>query len=121
MSIEQRDHRGRFAPGHRPHPRGGRPKGFAGMARQIAEETGDGAELVAFALGVLRDEDASPDRRFEALRWLSDRGWGKPAAIVDVSVSTPASLPPDWSALTPAERMAWLDRVAPPLLGSGDS
>jgi len=117
MSTEQRDHRGRFAPGHK--GLGGRPRGFAGMARMIAEETGGGSELVAYALGVLRDADASHDRRWAALTWLADRAFGKPAATVDVSVSTPASLPPDWSILSPAQRVAWLDAHAPLALGPG--
>jgi hypothetical protein len=114
---DQRDHRGRFAPGHR--GLGGRRPGPS-FARLIGQETRDGAELVEYAIRVLRDADASEERRWSALVWLADRYAGKPAAPVDVSVSTPASLPPDWSALTPAERMAYLDRVAPPLLGAGD-
>lgn len=112
-----RDERGRFRPGH--VGRGGRPRGFGGMVRMIADETGDGAELVTFALGVLRDEEASADRRWAALSWLADRAFGKPASAVDVSVSTPANLPPDWSALSPVQKAGWLDAHVPLALGPG--
>lgn len=115
---EQRDHRGRFAAGHK--GLGGRKPGWSGLAKMIQNATDGGATLIQHALDVFADVNLSPDRRWAAMLFLADRGWGKPAATVDVQVSTPASLPPDWSALSPGERMRWLNSVAPPLLGAGD-
>jgi hypothetical protein len=62
----------------------GRAKGFAGVARQIMSETGDASELVAFALRVLRDDEARMEHRMAALHWLSDRSLGKPLATVEL-------------------------------------
>src|SRR4051794_11431393 len=68
--------------GGRPFPSGvsgnpgGRPKG---LVRRIRDETGDGAELVDYMLGVFRDEHQPTRTRVEAATWLADRGYGKPA------------------------------------------
>ena len=59
---------------------GGRPKGLASLVRA---QTGDGAELVEFMLGVLRGKRKAPLRlRMEAAAWLADRGFGKAAQPV---------------------------------------
>lgn len=72
--ISRRSARGRpFAPGVSGNP-GGRPRGFASYIR---EQTGEGRELVDFALGVLRDDTAPGRSRLDALRWLADRGFGR--------------------------------------------
>lgn len=87
---ENRNLAGRFPPGVSGNP-GGRPKGLRSMIR---EQTGDGAELVAFALAVLRGKRrAMMKQRLEALYWLADRGFGK-AAI------TLPDLPPGVESLT---------------------
>ncbi len=91
VSHEQRDHRGRFAPGHR--GMGGRPRGFAGMARMIAERTRDGRGRVR-GLGVARPGCVTrpPRPRSHVAR---RQVLGKPAASLDISVSAAPSLPPE--------------------------
>lgn len=107
--------RGQFKPGKSGNA-GGRPKGQADAARKVAlmiqAETGDGVELVQFALAILRVNSDPPvgrptteesarrktlaewgieakdvtllDRRW-AMEWLSDRGLGKAMAFIDVT------------------------------------
>ncbi len=88
--------------------KGGRPKGLAAAVR---ERTKDGALLLDFMLDILEgkpqkidmlipvpgDEptritiEKTPDirDRIEAVKWLSDRGWGKPLQEVDVKQPRP--------------------------------
>ena len=71
-----------FLPGNTANP-GGRPKGFGALIRA---ETRDGAELVAFALEVLRGQRRAPMRlRLQALAWLADRGWGSVTQSHEIS------------------------------------
>lgn len=70
---QNRGGNGRFLPGNNANP-GGRPKGLAALIRQ---QTGDGAELVTFALNVLRSRRQDPRLRIQAMEWLADRGFGK--------------------------------------------
>lgn len=74
-----------FKPGQSGNP-GGRPKGFA---EYIRAETKEGKDLVDFALSVVRGEKQRGAKqppgllyRLEALKWLGDRGWGKPLQAV---------------------------------------
>jgi hypothetical protein len=62
---------------------GGRPKGFGALIR---EQTRDGAELVDFALSILRGKrGAKLDQRLDALCWLADRGWGKAIQSTEIT------------------------------------
>lgn len=71
-----------FKPGVSPNP-GGRPKGLASL---VKAETGDGAELVAFMLDVMRGKKKAPLRlRMEAAAWLADRGFGKATVPIELS------------------------------------
>ncbi|MDE2106219.1 MAG: hypothetical protein KGL39_53865 [Patescibacteria group bacterium] len=85
----------RFGEGQKGNP-GGRPKGFGSLIRDL---TDDGAELTGIALNIARGKmsiqqtsfvtgdtfDVVPNfkERMEAIKWLSDRGWGKPTETVE--------------------------------------
>jgi hypothetical protein len=75
----------RFAKGKSGNP-AGRPKGFAGIARDILKRTKDGKELVSFALKVMRDSSETTRDRLAAHAWLSDRALGKPLSSIDLNV-----------------------------------
>ena len=62
----------------------GRPKGFAGLARDIRKRTNDGRELVDFALETFRNDKLKLSERWAAHGWLSDRGFGKPLTMIDL-------------------------------------
>lgn len=75
---------GKFQKGQSGNP-GGRSRGVAEMARLIRTETRDGAELVEFALSVFRDPESNERSRIDMHAWLSDRGFGKPLATVEIA------------------------------------
>lgn len=77
----------RWRPGVSGNP-SGRPKGFAGVARAIMRETSDGEELVKFALDALRNVHGNRSfaERWDALRWLADRGLGRAVTKLEASV-----------------------------------
>jgi hypothetical protein len=79
-----------FVPGVSGNP-AGRPRGFAGVAKQIMSATREGAELVEFALGMMRDPKAKPAERLAAHAWLSDRALGRPVATLDANVTHDAA------------------------------
>lgn len=73
------------------------------MAKLIREETKDGKELVDYAVGVLRDVNATERNRAWAADWLADRGFGKPQQAIDVtSGDMPIQGGIDLSGLSPA-------------------
>src|ERR1044071_9835595 len=76
-----------FKPGAPSINPSGRPKGFKGVAAMIMAETGDGAELVRFALDTLRNVPGqrSHAERMEAMHWLADRAIGKPIVAVELA------------------------------------
>ena len=76
-----------FAPGQSGNP-GGQSRG---LARLVREQTKDGAELVAFMLGVLRGRKQPLRLRMEAAAWLADRGFGK--ALQQMELSGPGAEP----------------------------
>jgi len=78
-----------WKPGQSGNP-SGRPKGSAGFAANIREETRGGQELWEFALQVMRGQaevkavvagavvniGPSLKERMDAMKWLADRGFG---------------------------------------------
>jgi hypothetical protein len=62
----------------------GKRNGFAGVAKMIMLQTNDAKELVAFALGVMRDRQHPLSYRLQAHAWLSDRALGKPIQAIDM-------------------------------------
>jgi len=85
---ENRGASGRFVVGMSGNPKG-RPKSFN---RLIREETREGAELVAFMLGVLRNAKQATAYRMAAAQWLADRGWGKAVTILEADVTVDATV-----------------------------
>jgi hypothetical protein len=71
-----RQSNGRFAPGASGN-RSGRPRGAAGTARKILDETQQGDELVEWALTVWRDSARTHAERAAMHAWLADRALGK--------------------------------------------
>src|SRR3989304_9341963 len=61
---------------------GGQPKGLLTLIRS---ETKDGKEIAAYMLRVLRGqrEGAKASDEIEAVKWLADRGWGRPAQTIE--------------------------------------
>lgn len=104
--MSARDRHGRYLPGHT--PTGGRPKGFAGVSKLIMDSTRDGAELVEFALAVLRDTGSELRDRMAALNWLADRGLGKPLQSLELHARATEAPATNWSAVPIEQRRALL-------------
>ena len=116
---EPRDRNGRLLPGAKLGRHGGRPKGVAALARAIQKEVGYGDELIHFVLRIFRNQavmqkngkpvlDAngdpvlipgsySDDQQWQALQWLSDRGFGKAVVSIDMTALIEQSEPGDES------------------------
>lgn len=112
----------RFPKGVSGNP-GGRSSAAAELARRIRERTGDGLELIDFALGVLRGTGETarppdapsdwrptnvpddPKSRMFALDWLSERGWGKAKQDLDILIGQ-VELTPEQRAMLEALRMS---------------
>lgn len=125
---ENRSEGGRFAIGNRANP-GGRPKGFAGVAKLIMAETRNGAEMVEFALKVFRNKPRggkgkgaktppySFDAQMWAQQWLTDRGIGKAMQIIDLDPHDTANRVPT-STSSRGELAALLkEAMATPVIG----
>lgn len=125
-------YRGRFQPGQTGNPLG-RPPSFRAM---INEATADGAELVAYAIGVLRGEvkntitgvskltgepwveqvECSVPVKWAALEYLTERSQGREAAKLDVTSkgeqitgSPSEEIGPDLSKLTIEELRLYME------------
>lgn len=83
---------------------GGRSRAQAAVARLIRDATRDGAELVEFALKVMRDDGEDMRAREYAHQWLSDRSLGKPLQSVDVLLAEEQT--PEQLALLDALRLS---------------
>lgn len=76
------------------HKRTGRPKGFRGMAKDIQRRTQNGKTLVDFAMEVFEnlDDKYFHHQRWEALVWLSDRGFGRPVQTLELDAAIMAQV-----------------------------
>jgi hypothetical protein len=110
---------GKFAPGTSANV-SGRPKGWAGLAKAIRDQTSDGQALLDYALKVLGSDNEETRDRLAALAWLSDRGWGKPMQAVELSLDQgqPAASY-DWSRMPLAERKEMLAKIEALRLADG--
>jgi len=115
MTPGNRGVSGRFLPGVSGNPTG-RPKGFAAL---IQAETKDGAELVAYMLGVLRAPKQPTALRMAAAQWLADRGFGKAVQTVEVDASVDAVVT-HREALRAHVEEADVERLTRALLGSDE-
>lgn len=73
--MNKRRRNGQFEEGHSGNP-GRRPKKFGALVR---EKTREGEELIDFALKVMRDKGEDTGHRMAAMKWLGERGFGRPA------------------------------------------
>ena len=93
----------------------GRPKGFAGLAKMIREQTNDGEELMTFALEVFRGTHGGGgvefSDRWAALQWLADRGFGKAAQFIELHSEHETTLDGVDLAGLSAERLAELTAI----------
>lgn len=116
------------AHGGRPFPKGvsanpgGRCKAAGAIARMIRDRTDDGAELVEFALAVMRGRPPDPDptgkrptlvnvpddprSRMHALQWLSDRGLGKALEDIDIVINGSVDIRPQQQAMIEALKLS---------------
>lgn len=96
-----------FVPGKSGNP-GGRPAArknlAANLARLIADETRDGAELVEYAVKILRSVDSTESARQYAHDWLSNRGAGKALQTLDGDLTIGIS--PEQAALIDALKLS---------------
>lgn len=74
---------------------GGRPRGLAKAVRDVPLESGDvdGAIILArVAWEIACDTDEKTPDRLAAIRWLGERGWGKPAEFIPIDETDPLEL-----------------------------
>ncbi len=101
----------------------GRPRGAAGVARYVAEQTDGCRELIDRLLELARDERANVRGRFAAVSALLDRGLGKalqPSEIA-LAISSEHSIPypSRWHEMSGPDRAGWLAAHRQNLLSSG--
>jgi len=106
-----------FKPGQSGNP-SGRPKSFGNAIR---EKTQDGKELVDLMVRVMRGEEPGSrlSDRMAAASWLSDRGWGKPTQVAELSGPNGGPqehryLGPDLSGLSTEELREWIEVLKKP-------
>ncbi len=94
-----------WKPGQSGNP-AGRPRGAAGLARYIREQTGDLHEMIDLAIEMARGRGATPSTtrdRLYAINIVLDRALGKPDQAVAVTADVGPSKRVDLSLLSDAE------------------
>ena len=122
----------RWPPGQSGNPAGRRKS----LCEVIRKQTRDGAEIIAFMVGILRGEPyqypglppgphkgvaflPTPGERLEAAQWLADRAWGKAPQVVEATVdldATVAQVDGVFAHVTEAD----VSRLVDALLGTGE-
>src|SRR5687767_12293209 len=86
--MDNSANKGRWTPGNAPKSPG-RPKGSVEFAERIRVATRSGEDLIETAVQFAKGEIRAPASvRMEAVRWLTDRGFGK---TPDVNVNVDAN------------------------------
>jgi hypothetical protein len=83
---------------------------FQRLAKKIQSETGDGQELLTFAMDVWRDTSRNFKDRWDAFTWLSERGFGRSPQIVDIHMSTHTTVGVDLTKLS-IEQIKQLEKL----------
>ena len=89
----------------------GRPKGAAGVAAEVMARTNDGSDLIDVLLKVALSAHCPPRDRIAAARELLDRGIGRPLTTTEIRATVATALPEGWALMSPAERIAFADRL----------
>ncbi len=111
------DKHGRSKPPHLWKPgQSGNPKGRTKSKHALSEAIRAGVEpteMVALALGILRSPTAAASVKIQMWQALADRGWARPPAERELTVTTNVTptLPSDWPTLSIGERLAYLEQV----------
>jgi hypothetical protein len=99
-----------WQPGQSGNPLG-QSIGILGLAREVRRRTNNGRELVDFFMNVLegrpierpgrRPLTPNIDHQMAAANWLSDRGWGRPKELLEITGEA-----------TPSQRLELLRRLS---------
>lgn len=95
-----------FQIGNPGRPQGAKNKAPSQFAKYIREQTDEGRRLVDFALAVFDNDSARLEKvtlpdRMDAMKYLTDRGWGKAKEIIEFEGDLPVKV--DLSALSTDE------------------
>lgn len=100
--------KGSWQKGQSGNPQGRSQLDLVMLNAEIRKRTGNGVELVEWAVKTWRESD-DEKIRVTMHGWLCDRLFGKAIATVDMTVSTPPEAPPpDLSVLPLEQRLALL-------------
>lgn len=104
--VTKRDQGGKFERGHSGGP--GRPRNAVTNALRRLH---DPDKIATFLLGVISHPGSKMADRLKAAELVIDRLEGKSVTSTTMTLNTTPGLPSGWNAMSPAERIALLDRI----------